>query len=112
MYIQKDMLRKNVVEVRSLEHTRIIVVAEVVVASNGMKYEKYYRDVDDKKMNVWSDSLADATVFTNINVARKIAEQRQEKTMKHDALDSVTVTARLVQKKDIMIARLRGSKNE
>jgi len=98
------------VEVKSLEHTRLVLMAKCTPTDTNVDaYTKYYRGTADGSRNMWSESLAEAIVYTNINDVRKIIRRLVTKVVEIDELYvDVKLTPKLMSKKEIMVARIKG----
>ena len=103
------------VKVQSLDHTRLIVVADVVPTDltlekepDAMPYQKFYKGNGEHRRNVWTESLGEAKAYTDNDSVRKLVKVLTEKVKVDHEWLTVTISAKLVSKKELMIARIKG----
>lgn len=99
-YIQMDISKRTVIEAKSLDHTRLVVTMG----------KKYYGGQHENGGAIWTESLAEAKVYTHMNAARSFVNKidgAKSKQTWHTKKTKLNI--KLLSKKDIMIARIKGN---
>ena len=64
------------------------------------------------RTDIWGEDLNDVIVYPTIQAARKIARNFDEDKEHYSTTKDIVVEVRIIHKKEVMVARLKGTKDE
>ena len=104
-------------KVRSLDHTRFVITCTGLSKSARTFYFGGNEYGNEKpQMGVWCNDLGGAEVFTDLHEARKVMEACYthyiEQLKYGNTEQGLSFDIKLVQKKDVMVARLKYNPEE